>query len=334
MVFLISFSSKARILLSFNGAERDVETHSKGAVIIIYDHSDGSTNFGAEPWWLSKMMLRIKGAVPQKVCAVHHCYTNQNSLRRSGLQFLLAFSDRETQARVKIHTGTYREIMHALMTYGIPHHLIPISAQGRIDTKHILQMIEMKQNLADYRKSTAAATTTATTTATGPGEKNQNGNGEKGERPLKMLTLPGLHDVLLGKGKPFQQHAGNMRLHMLVDQLLPKYDKLSRTEKTELAADVVRGLQKTTGGRFLTQECGIWIEISDDIAREKVSHLFRARRKAFVKHQKKQRELENKRRQGDEEPEDDDHKGQSINDDDKKKNNKKVQSSVKRKKRT
>lgn len=92
---------------------------------------------------------------------------------------------------------------------------------------------------------------------------------------------------MLGKGRPFQEHPGNMRLHALVDQLLPEYDKLGTKEKTELAYKIVQSMRP---GRFLSQECGVWMEVAQEISREKVSHLFRARRKALVRKQKKERQ--------------------------------------------
>lgn len=247
----------------FDAGERDLESQKKGGIPIIYDHSDGTTNFGAEPWWLSKAMLEFKTCCPQKMAAAHYCYANQSALRRAGLQFMLSFIDREERARIKIHSGTHSEIMYSLMTYGIPHHLIPISADGRLDNKHILQMIEMKQNLADFVKGSGV-------------DKN-----------LKMTTLPSNTDILLGRGRPIQEHPGNVRLHTIVDELLPRYDKMSKTEKTELANKVVQSLKP---GCFLSQECGVWTEVSDDVAREKVSHLFRGRRRAMVQRQKKKQQ--------------------------------------------
>lgn len=152
------------------------------------------------------------------------------------------------------------------MTYGIPHNFFPVSPTGKIETKHCQQMIEMHQNFTDFSKSI-------------------------GRDDSKMVTLPGLTDVLLGKGKAAQQHPGNMRLHALVDQLLPEYNTLNSTDKTLLSHKVVQAIKPA---RFLSQECGVWMEVPSDVSREKVSHLFRARRKVFVK---KQREQQRKRQQ-------------------------------------
>ena len=40
---------------------------------------------------------------------------------------------------------------------------------------------------------------------------------------------------------------------------------------------------KAKSGRFLTQESGVWTEVPEDIARNKIGTLFRNRRKALKK---------------------------------------------------
>ena len=73
---------------------------------------------------------------------------------------------------------------------------------------------------------------------------------------------------------------GNTKLQFLVDQTLPRYDSCKkRADKIKLSQEIVDEV-KALGGRFLSQESGVWIEVSDDISRLKVSTLFRNRRKA------------------------------------------------------
>ena len=142
------------------------------------------------------------------------------------------------------------------MTYGIPHTTIPITHDGTIKTKAHLEMLKSRQTLEEYAKSGTS---------------------------VGMIELPSNNDVLLGKGRIIQEHAGNRKLHFLVDESLLQYDKCrKRSEKTQLAGDLVQKV-KSYSGRFLTQESGIWIEVSDDISRIKVSNLFRNRRKVWKK---------------------------------------------------
>jgi hypothetical protein len=66
------------------------------------------------------------------------------------------------------------ELIYMLMTYGIPHHLIPVTANGKIKLKNHLAFIEMRQVVEEY---------------------TQHGMAETWDLPLNV-------GILLGKGKP------------------------------------------------------------------------------------------------------------------------------------
>ena len=69
----------------------------------------------------------------------------------------------------------------------------------------------------------------------------------------------------------------------LVEENLPCYEACgsSRKKKKQVAADLVREMQTKHHARFLTQESGVWMVVHDDIAREKVTNMFRSRRRAL-----------------------------------------------------
>jgi hypothetical protein len=82
----------------------------------------------------------------------------------------------------------------------------------------------------------------------------------------------------LGKGRPIQNRAGNRLFQAIVDEhLSPYHSATNNKDKAALTTEVVRRV-KEASGRFLSRESGVWIEVSDDIARGKVSHLFRNRK--------------------------------------------------------
>jgi hypothetical protein len=92
---------------------------------------------------------------------------------------------------------------------------------------------------------------------------------------LHTVMLPMPLDVLLGRGKPIVEYSGNLRLHALVREYLPRFSNMkSRNEKSSLAAEIVSTI-KTSSGRFLSKECGIWVEVDDGTALEKVNRQFR-----------------------------------------------------------
>jgi hypothetical protein len=89
------------------------------------------------------------------------------------------------------------------------------------------------------------------------------------------VILPTQTDVLLGRGKPIQNHPGNIRLGLIVQSLLQNYDySAKRQEKTQLAAETAEKM-KEAGVRFLTKVNGGWVVASDKLARERVSSTFR-----------------------------------------------------------
>jgi hypothetical protein len=146
--------------------------------------------------------------------------------------------------------------MYALVSYGIPHHFIPLDMHGELKRKPHVEWLKMRsaqEKLLHEHKSKAC------------------------------IVLPALADILLGKGKPIQQHKGNTHLHHLVDSNVPLYEGYSKTENKTLLTQRLVGEAKATGGRFLKQdETGVWMEVDDNTARTKVSKLFRARRKMVL----------------------------------------------------
>jgi hypothetical protein len=148
--------------------------------------------------------------------------------------------------------GTHQECLYSLMTYGIPSNLIPVTDNGEIKRKHHLLWIKYRVALEQHEA-----------------------NGAK-----ELIEIPTNNDVLLGKGKPIQEHIGNMRLHLLVEDHFPRYEHTNKKGKTEIAKEVIQ-LIKSSSGRFLKIEKGVWVQVPDEIAREKVSHRFvRNRRNA------------------------------------------------------
>ena len=69
-----------------------------------------------------------------------------------------------------------------------------------------------------------------------------------------------------------------MALNQTVDDSLEEFDSLkSNAEKRQYSVNLVREF-KAEGGHFWTLESGVWAEADDDVACDKVSHIFRNRR--------------------------------------------------------
>jgi hypothetical protein len=98
---------------------------------------------------------------------------------------------------------------------------------------------------------------------------------------VETVIVPSRYDVLLGRGKFFQEHTGNLRYRDVVENHRERYEKASKAKKTQVAKELVQ-IVNNYGGRFLKQgDHQGWIEVTVDIARDKVSHSFRNRRIAL-----------------------------------------------------
>jgi hypothetical protein len=143
------------------------------------------------------------------------------------------------------------ECKYELMTFGIPTKVLPINADGEIDLDHHSRWLQRRRILE----------------ATNIEDSEYHTN------------VPNLSDVLFGKEKSVQEHSGNIRYLNLIAEFWDRYDGAKKIEKKSITGEMV-DLVKKSGGRFLKMDDFGWVEVSDIIAREKVSNAFRDRRKA------------------------------------------------------
>jgi hypothetical protein len=144
-----------------------------------------------------------------------------------------------------------------LLTFGIPTHLLPISATGNeLDLTDLREWIQNRKQLENERTPL----------------ENKKGCPQ-------IITEPSRCDVLFGRGKSSQNNPGNIRYRLMIDESRTAYEKAKLLEKTLIAERIVKDV-KTFSGRFLKHGGnGGWVEVDDDTAREKISHAFRDKRR-------------------------------------------------------
>lgn len=93
-----------------------------------------------------------------------------------------------------------------------------------------------------------------------------------------VVMVPADVDILLGRGKPFQNHVGNQRMLNLVDNNRERYHQTERKEKHDMIEKVI-GIISGSGGRFLRRvdHENYWVEVNHTIAYRKVGHAFRSK---------------------------------------------------------
>mmetsp|Transcript_12257 Transcript_12257/g.29203 ORF Transcript_12257/g.29203 Transcript_12257/m.29203 type:complete len:475 (-) Transcript_12257:115-1539(-) len=234
----------ARVLfyLTMTAAE-DEETQQRGMTVVAY----GDEKFDRKSFAFGdfKIGAQLNKCLPTKTCSFHACFndTEFRFLAHAAVYFL----NEDARARFKLHNGTQVEILYELMTFGIPVDSVPLSTEGEVKRKNHLDFLKMRHR----QESMVGA---------------------------PRIVIPTHRDVLFGRGKPFREHRGNIKLYEMIDDKLEYYESISIIkQKTETIMEMVDAVE-VLGGRFLKQDdAGCWMTVGTKMAKEKVSNTFRTR---------------------------------------------------------
>ena len=142
------------------------------------------------------------------------------------------------------------------MSYGIPLAAFPINTDGTLKTAWNRRLLEVQREKEDQETSRIAAV----------------------ERGKGVVFFPTQKDILLGRGKPYQDYPGNISLGKFVEAHRNRYQKATaHLEKLCIATNVVHMIQES-GCRFLKRKEGIgWVIQEDSVAIQKVGQSLRAK---------------------------------------------------------
>jgi hypothetical protein len=144
------------------------------------------------------------------------------------------------------------EVLYALVGFGIMKDTLPAVMDGEYTLE------DFRQQLEDYRRLEQAEKASSDGT----------------------IMVPLVNDILLGRGRPYQENPGNIRMANLIDEYRIEYQSKSKLQKTAMSNKVLQMI-KTSDARFLkkSSESGrdYWVEVGDEVARDKVSHSFRTK---------------------------------------------------------
>ena len=133
------------------------------------------------------------------------------------------------------------------MTFGIPVYDFPVSSDGELRNAGHLKWIQRQIRKEDIVLRIGY---------------------------FPKTELPGRNDIILGRGKPFHSHPGNILMHQLIEQQQDEYEGAGRGEKTLIAKRIVKTLRQK--GRFLARDSeGWWVEAAEEAAVDKVLSGFR-----------------------------------------------------------
>jgi hypothetical protein len=196
----------------------------------------------------------ILSAMPVRSCGFHVCYNNK--LLRPFLSFLHVVTPKDRKLRERIHFGSHLEVEYNLCTFGID-----LRDLDATDSAQAYGEEYIKKFLWNRRRFEA--------------ESNQ--KDRELERETGVILHPSPLDVLCGRGRPYQDFPGNIRVGLIVDEHVPTYLKTkARHAKTIIAHGIVRTVQEG-GGRFLTRRQDGWELAEEKVAKGKISQALRVR---------------------------------------------------------
>eukprot|EP00980_Cylindrotheca_fusiformis_P029144 scaffold22737_cov120-Cylindrotheca_fusiformis.AAC.7 len=231
----------------------DEETQKKG-FIVVSNVTGLSDRYQKCHRKLAMRLLALGTYQPLRLGCLHYYSSNANSLFGAMLLSVLASATRAViRVRIRTHYGSHTEWLYKLMSFGIPIQEFPFTENGGIELANHVKWLEKRRKKEAYLSRNP---------------------------PIEgAVDLPSNHDVLWGRGKQIFRHLGNRLLHELVEAYDNQYNQRSKDGKTKVADQIVAVIHGYSG-RFMKfdDECGMWVEVSNSEAREKVTHRFRRNR--------------------------------------------------------
>lgn len=267
---------------------QDLETQRNGQVSIVYAiHQRPAKGMDVRNVLSEAMMVE---ALPIRLEAIHFCHDNPLWLPvvgaiKIGMGIYERLRLREHSPVPPPGSSVHAECMLRLQSFGIPtqaaDQCFPLTEDGlRISSKVHEEMWEMQRNherklqqerchiqqeQSHYQRQrqVEGGSVTNLTRSTG------------GAR----VQVPGRNDVLLGRGKGSYLHLGNIRFRHMIESRAEEYNSAGATRnKMGITAAIVQEVRNLTG-RFLKHDGKTgWIDVDDEMARQKVAHAFRTLR--------------------------------------------------------
>eukprot|EP00980_Cylindrotheca_fusiformis_P017568 scaffold5516_cov105-Cylindrotheca_fusiformis.AAC.2 len=265
------------IWYSMSTLSEDEETQKMGIVGVLnmLGLSERHEKHHRELLW---RLTAIGQVLPSRLECLHCCGITSNRLTSALLLIIATGANPTLRVRMRIHYGTYSspyrssvfpslkesflgshtEWLYKLMSFGIPVDKFPFKADGGVQLANQVAWMRKRRKKEAYLL--------------------------KYPRIEGAVDLPSNNDVLWGRGKQIYWHPGNRVLRELVETYEDEYNGLSRDDKTKLTHRIVSVVHGFSG-RFLKpdKESGMWMEVSDSEAREKVAHRFRRNRELALK---------------------------------------------------
>ena len=203
----------------------------------------------------NRMFADVFKVTPLRIEVTHLCYDSQAwRIAFAAFQF---FSPSKDRIRAQEQFGSNQECLFLLQTHGVPTYQFPVTADGDRTLEPSKQYWKKRQALERWRAQNLEAT----------------------DAVSKHVSHPRNNDVLLGRGKAAYMHTGNIRFRNMALERLEEYNAPGKYFRKKKICQEIMALIRSRGGRFLKQNEAGWVAVEDEVAIDKVSHMFRTLRR-------------------------------------------------------
>jgi len=263
---------------------------TKGLVVVYYDTVKAGDTFTV-PDGMNSMttVTDFMDSLPIRYSATHLCIKRgkgTQDLRNSYHGIAVKTLPQHALATTQIHDGDDKELQGKLREYGIPIDYFPVDAKGHI-RKGIgtawFQMHVAKDRQDNWRPSSIKEILSSVASEGGD-DKKEKTNETTGA--IKIISLQE-DDVVFGRGRPLQDHPGNVRFRKYLEKHRNDYENAPHYMKGKTAANFARALI-AKGVRFLELTNSFdFVETDFDRAAKRVGNVFRELRKQIKKRKRK-----------------------------------------------
>jgi hypothetical protein len=255
--------------------EHDTELQQNGMVTIV---NTLGHDFSLQPEFNRK--IGALKDLPLKISAIHYCYGDAR-IRPAIALFQLAMGTRN-RCRFRSHLGSHIECHYALLGFGIRSDMMPMNEHGELQKDKFMIQLQEQEQLEQLAAAAAAAAPPPPILAPFEPEAVPSSLLSASGVGCQRIAYPLSSDILIGRGRPFQDFPGNIWLWGVVDEHRIRHQLSNKHEKTDICKEIVK-LAKVARARFLRRVVDDatddvwWEQVSGEVAHKKVSHVFRTK---------------------------------------------------------
>lgn len=230
--------------------EEDEETQKRGAVLIHWWMDAFSNLPCAENDLYNEAYYLVRWLPMRPYCSIHVCMLDTDPYHIFA-RIMIALTVPEIRYHHKIHTGSsYDDMIKYLLPYGIPTDALPVKKSGLVKVNELEKWFVRRQKKDEFLQRY-------------PGV------------PFKKSELPGIRDVLIAKGKPYQTHLGNQEYLVQIHRFMQQHKAATdRKGRRDIILKVIQTMKEMQAQFLVPDDDGWWVEATEKELLEKVAKAF------------------------------------------------------------